>query len=98
MKNRCHCGLKEHFCHFRARKLGALGLVLMGIHIIFHIVECLVLPAILIGLSGQIQVETETRNPAGNEQNKVEDYGLWRERTMLIQGPILVDYFPQNTQ
>lgn len=48
----CHCGLKGHLKKLRAKKLGALGAVLMGLHILWHVVECLVLPAVLVALGG----------------------------------------------
>lgn len=53
MKHHCHCGLKKHFKLFRTKKLGALGIVLMGLHILFHVAECLVLPTIIAVLSGK---------------------------------------------
>lgn len=49
----CHCGLKGHLKKFRAKKLGALGVILMGLHILWHVVECLILPAVLVALGGQ---------------------------------------------
>lgn len=48
----CHCDLHAQFKKFRAKKLGLLGAALMVGHILFHVVECLVLPAILVGFSG----------------------------------------------
>lgn len=53
MKHHCHCGLKEHFQSLRVKKLGALGVVLMVLHILFHIVECLLIPALLVAFHGQ---------------------------------------------
>lgn len=52
MKHHCHCGLEKHLQHFRIKRVGVLGVVLMGLHIAFHIVECLVLPAVLVSLGG----------------------------------------------
>ena len=56
----CHCGLKAQVKKFRAKKLGLVGVVLMGLHILFHVVECLVLPAILVAFSGAHDEATAT--------------------------------------
>lgn len=48
----CHCGLHDQLKKFRARKLGLLGATLMVAHLLFHVVECLVLPALIVGFSG----------------------------------------------
>lgn len=34
------------------KKFGILGAVLMGAHVLFHVVECLVLPTVIVALSG----------------------------------------------
>lgn len=47
----CHCGLKEQLKKFRAGKLGLLGGILIIGHLLFHVVECLVLPAMLIAFN-----------------------------------------------
>lgn len=52
MKHHCHCGLEKHLERFRLKKFGAVGVVLMILHVLFHIVECLVLPAALVALGG----------------------------------------------
>ncbi len=52
MKHHCHCGIKGHFDKFRFKRLGVLGAVLMIGHVLFHVVECLVLPALLVAWSG----------------------------------------------
>ena len=48
----CHCGFKAHLKTLKAGKLGFLGILLFGLHFLFHVVECLVLPAVLVGLGG----------------------------------------------
>lgn len=48
----CHCGLKSQLAKLRTRKLGLLGMILFGLHLLFHVVECLILPAIIVGFSG----------------------------------------------
>lgn len=54
----CHCGLEHHFEHFRVKKLGILGVTLMVLHILFHVVECLILPSILVAFSGHLAEES----------------------------------------
>lgn len=48
----CHCGFKSHLKSLKAGKLGFLGALFFGLHFLFHVVECLVLPAVLVGLGG----------------------------------------------
>lgn len=48
----CRCGLHNQLKKFHAKKLGLLGVTLMVAHLLFHVVECLVLPAIIAGFSG----------------------------------------------
>lgn len=52
MKHLCRCGLEKHLQRFRVKKFGALGVVLMGLHVLFHVVECLVLPTVFVALGG----------------------------------------------
>lgn len=51
MKHHCHCGFFKRHAHFKAKRFGALGAVLMVLHLLYHVAECLVLPAIFVGLS-----------------------------------------------
>ncbi len=44
----CHCHLREHLRDLKAGKLGLLGGVLIIGHLLFHVAECLVLPAIFM--------------------------------------------------
>lgn len=57
MKHHCHCGLERYLQRFRVRKFGALGIVLMVLHVLFHVAECLVFPAILVALGGRAAEE-----------------------------------------
>lgn len=91
MKSQCHCGLKEHFLHFRAKRLGIFGIFLMGLHILFHIVECLVLPALLVGLGNQVNTASEKENIGIQEQvNPVFD-SLWQENS-LSDSTLLISF------
>ena len=57
MKHHCHCGFREHFRTKNVRKLGWLGATFMVLHLLFHVVECLVLPSVLIVLGGHLNEE-----------------------------------------
>lgn len=48
-----HGWLGKHFCIRNFKKLGALGAVIFVLHILFHVVEILLLPAILVWLGWQ---------------------------------------------
>lgn len=45
-----HAWLEKHFWGHGIKKLGFLGIVIFVLHILFHIVELLILPAILVWL------------------------------------------------
>lgn len=50
MKHSCHCGFEQRCRNFRKRKLGKLGVVLLCLHLLYHVAECLVLPTIVVGI------------------------------------------------
>ena len=54
----CHCGLKEQLKKFRAGKLGLIGGVLILGHLLFHVAECLILPAIFLAATSNAESET----------------------------------------
>lgn len=70
MKHHCHCGLKEHFQSLRVKKLGVLGVVLMILHILFHVVECLLIPTLLVAIHDQ---ETQPATAASSSEQPVVD-------------------------
>jgi len=45
-----HSWIGRHFCTRNLKKFGALGIVLFILHILFHIVEILLIPTILVWL------------------------------------------------
>lgn len=49
----CHCGLHEQIKKFKAGKLGLLGGILIVGHLLFHVAECLVIPALLMAFNRQ---------------------------------------------
>jgi len=51
------------------KRWGVFGVALMGLHILFHVVECLVLPAILVALGGHA---VEERAVAKDGESGVE--------------------------
>ena len=51
----CHCGLREQLSKFKAGKLGILGGILIIGHLLFHVAECLILPAIFLAASGNAE-------------------------------------------
>lgn len=50
---KCHCGFEKKLHQLRAGKLGLLGGFLMVAHLLFHVAECLVLPAFLMAINGE---------------------------------------------
>lgn len=47
----CHCHFKEQLHKLKAGKLGLLGGVLIVGHLLFHVAECLILPALLVAFN-----------------------------------------------
>lgn len=45
-----HGWLSKHFCTRNLKKFGALGVILFVLHILFHVVEILLIPTILVWL------------------------------------------------
>lgn len=65
MKHHCHCGLEKHLHRFRVKKFGLLGAALMILHILFHVVECLLLPSIFVALGGHLHEEDALATSSG---------------------------------
>ena len=66
-RQHCHCGLSDQFHKFRAKKLGLVGAALLVGHLLFHVVECLILPVIIVGFSShheQSTAKAESSNEA----------------------------------
>ncbi len=55
----CHCGLKSQLAKLRAGKLGLLGIIFIVGHLLFHVAECLVIPAIFMAASGNAAESAE---------------------------------------
>lgn len=59
----CHCGFAEKSKKFKAGKLGWLGGVFVVLHLLYHVAECIILPAVLIALHSN-QTEATELSPA----------------------------------
>lgn len=51
MKHHCHCGFKKHRDLSKGKRLGALGVTFMVLHLLYHVAECLILPAVFMAFS-----------------------------------------------
>lgn len=47
-----HCGFSERHHLSNGKRLGILGATLMILHVLYHVVELLILPAIFVAWSG----------------------------------------------
>lgn len=72
MKHHCHCGFREHFRTKNIRKLGWLGVTFMVLHLLFHVVECLLLPSIIVAIGGHLNEEPAAAI-AAEEQLSTDD-------------------------
>lgn len=74
MKHHCHCGFKKRHQLAKGKKLGVLGAVLMILHLLYHVAECLILPAVFMAWSGHSAEDAiateiaETENSETSEQ------------------------------
>lgn len=57
MKHCAKCRFEKHLRFFTIKKAGLLGVILMVAHLVFHIVELLILPAILVAFSSHATEE-----------------------------------------
>lgn len=57
MKHCEKCHFEKHLHRLKVRKMGVVGVILMGLHILFHVIECLVLPSILVAFGGHLTEE-----------------------------------------
>lgn len=56
----CHCGFERSLERLRAKtgkRLGMLGATFMVLHLFFHVVECIIVPAILLSINQRIATE-----------------------------------------
>ena len=75
MKHHCHCGFKERHQLGKGRKLGVLGVTLMVLHLLYHVAECLILPAIFMAWSGhsaEDAIAAEATSPESSEQIELD--------------------------
>ena len=68
MKHCQHCRIEKRFHLFRAKRVGLLGAILMGLHLLFHVFELLILPSAFMLFSGHLAEEpaTATSNQPAN--------------------------------
>ncbi len=64
----CHCGLRGQLQKLHAGQIGLLGSILLIGHLLFHVAECLVLPAILVALHGSEAEAATELSPEEAEQ------------------------------
>lgn len=75
MKHHCHCGFKKRHQLAKGKKLGVLGASLMVLHLLYHVAECLILPAVFMAWSGhsaEDAIAAEAENPESSEQIELD--------------------------
>lgn len=71
MKHHCHCGFRKRHQLAKGKKLGAFGIALMILHLLYHVAECLILPAVFMAWSGhsaEDAIAAEAETPETSEQ------------------------------
>lgn len=78
MKHRhCHCRLRERLQDLKAGKLGLLGGVLIIGHLLFHVAECLVLPAIFMAANSNASESLESLELTAAEMHETHTHDLF---------------------
>lgn len=95
MKHHCHCGFKKRHQLARGKKLGALGVAFMILHLLYHVAECLILPAVFMAWSGhsaEDAIAAEAENPETSEQIELsmDDLG---ETSLPFTTPLYTNFF-----
>lgn len=54
---KCHCGLHEHL-KTGSKRLGLAGGVLFILHLLWHIAECLIIPALFTAVTHVVNAES----------------------------------------
>lgn len=89
-KSHCHCGFDRHLAKLRARKLSFLGIALFIAHLLFHVVECLILPSALVALGGHLHEHSAAAAEPSAITSSAEDFARPAFFTSLV--PELSDY------
>ena len=91
MRHHRHCQLDEKIHQFKAGKLGLFGGAFLVLHLLFHVAEGLIVPAIIIVLHGEaataetteldeeetaVNTEAEHRNLHEGFRESLIDYSL----------------------
>lgn len=67
MKHHCHCGLGDKLHQLKAGKLGLLGGIFLVLHLLFHVAECMVLPALIVAFRGETVATSELSEQEATE-------------------------------
>lgn len=77
-QHHCRCGFEKRLSKVKQRKngkkLGMLGVSLFCLHILWHVAECLILPAVFVGIGGKV---------AGENVEAVENAPVVAEKTLI---------------
>lgn len=97
MEHHCHCGFKKRHQLAKGKKLGVLGATLMILHLLYHVAECLILPAIFMawgGHSAEDAVAAEATSPESSEQIELNPEGTSKPELLFLSQPNLyTDFF-----
>lgn len=64
--------LADHFKISHLHKLGKLGILLLSLHLLFHLVELLLLPSIIALLTSRIHENTQVHDPSYAQSAQVQ--------------------------
>lgn len=93
----CHCGFEHRLKQLRTRtgkRLGMVGTALVVAHLLFHVVECIVVPAVLVGVSRQVVTE----QALATDGQTMPAQPTWQPRLQLGTRELLTANFADLSQ
>ncbi len=93
MKHHCHCGFKKRHQLAKGKRLGVLGAALMILHLLYHVAECLILPAVFMAWSGHPVEAAEAEDDAVIAEQIEPDATETSKTTTLFSKNLYTDFF-----
>lgn len=95
MKHCQHCRIEKHFHLFQAKKVGLVGVAFMGLHLLFHVFELLILPSLLMIFGGHLVEEPATAT--SSQTSIVETIANPNLQASPVTTPCVPGLIPNNT-
>lgn len=95
MKHHCHCGFEKHRHLAKGKRLGALGIAFMVLHLLYHVAECLILPAVFMAFSNH---SSDAASAASEDTIIIEPSDPQPQASLLFRGLNFDTLYSQSLQ